>query len=350
YTKVTYGLVALAFLVFMLFDARQRRWAAWAIGLTILTALAVEAFWKGSASYLADLRLARDVGGILRGTWGQILDHILGNLADYVLLTLFAGLAVWRTRSLRDVLFYVFCGTAGFFIINQNFQAWGIITLHAAAAVAAETVIRHETHLGFASRDRRWSLTAGVQLLFLALVLPTIVHCSLALGLHAVVAGTRAGEEISLPNVEGVRLVNLWTWGDHDGATTYLAAVQDGADVLDDLEPQRGRVFVLDLANPFSMAFDMAPARGDMPRLQWDRTVNASANVPPEVLLDDVEIVMEPKAPAGPKPPGSDATLQTVYGPHIAENFDLVRETEHWRVHRRKPVADAPPAAGAGSS
>src|SRR3712207_4145585 len=58
YTKLTYGAVALAFLAFMLFDSRGRRWAAGALGLTLVCGLAVEAFWQSSLAYLADLRLA----------------------------------------------------------------------------------------------------------------------------------------------------------------------------------------------------------------------------------------------------------------------------------------------------
>jgi hypothetical protein len=184
YTKLTYGVVALAFLMFMLFDSRQRRWAAGALGLTLIAGLVIELFWQSSLAHLADLRLALDVGGRLRGTWGQITDHILGNMTDYVLVALFAGLALRLTRSLRDAMFYGFCAVTGFLIINQNFQAWGIVTLHAAAAVAAETILRNEDGEVVDPGERRWSLSAGAKLLFLALVLPTIVHCAAALGLH----------------------------------------------------------------------------------------------------------------------------------------------------------------------
>jgi hypothetical protein len=327
YIKISYGVVALAFLVLMLLDYRQRRWAATAIGLVVVTGLVVEAFWQSSLAYLADLGIAFEVGGGLRGTWGQITDHVLGNLSDYVLLTLFAGIALRRTRSIRDGLFYGFCAVAGFLIINQNFQAWGIITLHAAAAVAAETILRSQDDQVLEADERRWSLGAGAKLLFMALVMPTIVHCAAALGLHAFAAVTQAGEEIALPHIEGVRLANLWTWGEYETATQYLTTVQDGVGALSNLDVSPGGIFVLDLANPFSMALDAPPPRDDMPWFQWDRTFSNEAYLPAETLLANIRIVMEPK-------PGNE-NIQVLYSSYILSNFDLVQETEHWRIYRR---------------
>ena len=337
YTKLTYGLVALAFLAFMLFDSRQRRWAAGALGLTLIAGLVIEAFWQSSLAYLADLRLALDVGGRLRGTWGQITDHVLGNMTDYVLAALFAGLALRLTRSLRDALFYGFCAVTGFLIINQNFQAWGIVTLHAAAAVAAETILRNEDSQALDPGERRWSISAGAKLLFLALVLPTIVHCAAALGLHTVAATTRAGQGVALPHLGEVRLANLWTWSEYDMGAAYLATLQDGAQALSGLDRRPNAIVVLDAANPFSIALNAPPSTGDTPWLQWDRTLNASSFIPAETLLAKAEIVMEPK-PA----PDSDAAnppVPSLYGSYIAANYDLVRETEHWKIHRRSRAA-----------
>ena len=345
YTKLTYGAVALAFLVFMLSDSRERRWAAGALGLTLAVGLAVEAFWRSTLAHLSDLRLAFDVGGRLRGTWGQITDHILGNMTEYVLLALVAGLALRRTRSIREALFYGFCAVTGFLLINQNFQAWGIVTLHAAAAVAAETILRAEDQSTLAPDERRWTVASGATLLYLALVLPTIVHCAAALGLHTVAAGMRAGQAVALPRLEEVRLANLWTWNEYDEGAAYLSTLKDGAEALSGLDPKPSAIFVLDRANPFSMALHAPPPRGDTPWLQWDRTLNGSSFVPAETLLAGVEIVMEPKPapgtdPTSPSAQGTAQPLQTLYGPYIAAHFDLVRETEHWKLYRRPATAE----------
>lgn len=341
YTKATFGLAALGFLVFMLLDSWQRRWAAGALGLSVATALAVEAVWRSSLAYLADLQLALAVSGWLRGSWGQIVDHLLVNLADYVLVTLFAALALRYTRSIRDALFYGACGMVGFLLVNQNFQAWGIITLHAAAAVAAETILRHADRPLRAGDAQRWSGAAGAKLLFIALVLPTIAHCTLALGLHAAAAIARAGDPLPLA-LDRVRFANLWTWGDHDAGLDELSALRDGAAALRALDPPPERVVVLDLANPFSAGLGLRPPQGDAPWLQWERTVGTSASWPGESLLAGARVVMEPNPP-----PGSDAAtaLQAgrspaaIYRPILTEQFEVVRETDRWTVHRRKPAA-----------
>ena len=143
--------------------------------------------------------------------------------------------------------------------------------------------------------------------------------------------------------MQGVRLVHLWTWSEHESATDYLASLREGAQALASLDrPPRG-VFVLDHANPFSAGLGLAPARGDAPGLQWERTVDADAFVPPERLLADVDVVMEPKAPPGDErpidQPGSARAiggLRQIYGPAIAAHFEPVRETERWTVHRRR--------------
>jgi hypothetical protein len=341
YTKATFALVGLVFVAALLLDTGQRRWAALALGITALTALVAEAIWGGSAAYVADLLLAARVSGGLRGTWGQIADHLLRNLADFVLFGLFVTLAVWRTRSLRDGLFFGFCAVGGSLLINQNLQPWGIISLYAGAAVAAERLARSE---GATPERERWPVGLGAPLFFLAFVLPTIVHCTIALGMHAALAGTRAGEEVNLPGFRGIRLINLWTWGEHEAATRYLAGVQDGARALDGLDPKPGHVFVLDIGNPFSAGLSLEPPRGDSPSLQWGRTIDETHFVRPERLLEDVRIVMEPKllgSDAPPVQPNSEigvGGLKQVYGAYIAANFNVVRESDHWRVHlRRQP-------------
>jgi hypothetical protein len=336
YTKATYGLAALAFLGFLLLDPRQRRWAAPALAIVAAAGPIVEAFWRSSAAYAADLLVAWQVDGGLRGSWGQVVDHMLGNLSDFVLLGLLAGCAVWRSRSVRDVLFYGFCATAGFLIINQNFQTWGIVTLHAGAAVAAETILRRSAQVA-PQVPEGWPLAAGAKLLFLALVLPTIVHCLIALGLHTGVAIARSGDAVALASLDRVRVAQLWTWSDYDAAAAYLQTVQDGVDGLTGLEEEARGILVLDRANPFSAILGAAPPKGDAAGLLWGRTMNASHAPAPDELLADVRIVMEPKAVQTADASASAVeALRNLYGPSVAADFELARETAHWRIHRRR--------------
>ena len=326
YTKVTYGIVAFAFLVFMLLDCQQRRSVAGALALTTLAAFVVELIWQSSAAHVADLLLTSRVSGA-RGHVDLALGF-LRHLADYLLFAMIAVLALWRRPSLRDALFFGFCAGVGLLIMNQNSQPWGIITLHAGAAVGAEMAMRSEEMQG-----RTRSVAMGTPVLLLALVLPTAVHCVLALGLHTALAATRVGEPFGMPRFDRFRLALLWAPGDRAFSNGYLASIHDGARVLNSV-PEPKHVSVLDFANPFSAGLGLPPPRGDNAWLHWGRNVNAEHHIAPERLLSGVELLMEPKWGINNVP------LSHLYGDYFRAAFEPIRETEFWVLHRRRAGAD----------
>ena len=339
YTKATYGLVALAFLGFLLLaDPRQRRWAGLALGLTLVSAILVELAWGGTRAHIEDLVLANKVSGTR--TFHDLALGFLRHLADYVLVAILVGFALRRTRSMRDLLFFGFCAGPGLLIMSQNAQPWGIVTLHAGAAVAAEMLLRPRgsagsmpagdgpppaVRTGFAPNG----LAAGTPLLLLALLLPTAVHCAIGLGLHAGLAAARAGESIGMPGYEGVRLVRLWSETDQHFSAQYLTSLRDGAEALASLDAP-SRVSVLDFVSPFSAGLGLEPPRGDSAWLHWGRNVDEAHFIPPEQLFRDVRILMVPKWGIYNVP------LIGLYGEAVERSFEPVRETEFWTVHSRR--------------
>ena len=325
YIKATYGLVALAFLAFMLFDARQRRWAAGALGLTLVCGLIIELFWQGSRAHLDDLILAGKVSGS-RGVVELVLGF-LRHLADYVMLAILAVPVLWRTRSLRDLLFFGICAGPGLMIQNQNSQPWGVITIFAGAAVAAELLLR----ISRMPQPRGRLLTNfGAPLVLLAFLLPTTIHCFMALCVHTAAATLRLGEPFGLPRFDGLRLTTLWVPGDRSFMTAYLDSIQEGARLLSELPFKPEHVSVLDFANPFSAGLGLPPPRGDNAWLHWGRNINDTHFLPPEQLLANVSVLMEPKWGINNLP------LSNLYGNYIREAFEPVRETDLWTVHRRR--------------
>jgi len=331
YTKATYGAVALGFLGFMLSDRRQRAWAGAAIVLTVMGGLIVEAFWRSSLAHVADLMLASRVSGAR--PLADLVEVLLRHLPDFAFFAMLTGLALWRTRSLRDAVFFAFCVVAGVLIANQNSQPWGIISLHAGAAVAAERLVRSQAYEPSAPSPR---LAAGVPLLFLAIILPTLVHCLAALGLHTALAVKGAGESFGLKNLERIRLVRLWSPGEHGLAKAYLDSLRDGARALAGLEPEPTRVAVLDFANGLSAGLGLSPPRGDSAWLHWGRNVDGVHHIPPETLFGGVEVMMVPKWGV------NHAPLFELYGPYVSQAFEPVRETAGWTVHRRRARVAAP--------
>ncbi len=326
YMKLSYGLVALGFLILMLLDSQQRRWALMTCVMILAGGLLIEAFWGATEAHINDLLLAGGVSGSFKSL-DELVSVFLRNLADYTFFIMFAALALWRTRSIRDFLFFGFCAGSGFMLIMQNFQISGIVTLPAGAAVAAELLARSAP----AGDSRKTpALAAGAQLLLLAFVLPSSVHHATTLGLHAALASTNQGQAVPLPKFDRIRLVQLWTEDNYPVFSRYLESLGDGARALSALGPEARRVHVLDFVGPFSAGLGLAPPRGDSTWHHWGRTINEHHHLPPGTLFQDVRVVMEPKWPVEFS---TAVGLRQIYAGYLSENYDLEEETKDWKVY-----------------
>lgn len=344
YTKATYGAAALAFLGFLVcVDPRQRGWAAAALAGVAIVAAVTELIWGGTAGYIADLANAKEVSG--ERSPHDLVDFFLRNLADYVFFMLMAGLSLRATRSVRDGLFFLFCAGTGLVLISQNYQNWGIITLHAAFAVAAERLVR--ARFAASQANALGGTAAAAPWLMLAMLLPTIVHNGAALSIYSGLATFRAGEPFDLPNYEGLRLADVWDENSYRNNSRYLAALREGQSILQAMTPKPHGVFVLDFVSPFSSAASLAPPQGDTAWQHWGRNVNESVFVPPEELFRKIEVVMEPKE-AIEGITGNN--LRAVYGPYISKHFELKQESSAWKLFARTDVARASHAANPSSS
>jgi hypothetical protein len=256
----------------------------------------------------------------------------LRTLAGYVLFGFAVAVALWRRRSLRDLVFYAFCCVTGLLLLKQNFNNWEIVTLGAAAAVALELACRATPE-----PDRPYggwpTIAQGFPVLLLAIVLPSVVQNGAALGLHAVLAIVRHGEPVPLPEFRGIRLARLWEEGDYTAMKAYLATLQDGAAALQNLDREPRRVLVLDFVSPFSAGLGLEPPKDDSTWYHWGRTVDDDNFLPPEALFANVDVVMEPKLPVEV---WTAEGLVRLYRPYIAEHFVPARETQFWRLYIAK--------------
>jgi hypothetical protein len=333
YLKISYGLFGLLFLVFMLLDSQQRSWAAAALAITTGVGLIVEAVWQSSAAHVDDLLLAGRVSGSIDAI-DELAQTLIRNFADYVLFAIVGVLVLACTRSVRDFLFLGFCAGSGFLLIGQNFQDWGIVTLAAGAAVAAESLARADKTV---AERHRWSVTAGGHLLFFAFVLPTMVHNGAALGLHAALASTRYGQPLPLPNFDRIRLAKLWSDDDYPSFARYLSSLEDGARALASLDEVPSRVVVLDFVGPFSAGLGLEPPRGDSTWHHWGRTMNEVHHLPPERLFADVRVVMDPKWPVES---WTADGLRQIYADYLAQRYELAQETTDWKVYVVRQAPD----------
>ncbi|MCJ8518800.1 hypothetical protein ABID21_001689 [Pseudorhizobium tarimense] len=331
YTKATYGLVSIGFLAFMLLDRQQRSWVLGALLLTIAGAAFVELAWRGTWQHVEDLAAAARVSG--GRDLFAFVRSALNNLADITVYAIAAAVIVWRTRSVRDLLFYCFCAVSGILILNQNAHGWGIITLYSGAAVATESACRLLSRKPPDGTSDSASAGNGLPLLLAFFLLPPSVHHASVLALHARLAMINAGTSLHLPKLEDLRLVAPGASPD-TFMSRYHESITKGSRLMQSLSPPPERVVVLDFVNPFSAGLGLRPPIGDSAWLHWGRNVDEKTHLPPEALLADAEIVMIPKVGINSTP------LQQIYGPFISREFDLLQESDTWIVYRKRETGD----------
>lgn len=335
YTKATYGVVALAFLGFMLLDRAQWRWPAFAIAATAVVTALLEALWRLPSGYFADLLQAAHASGAVPGGVERLLAGMSQNLLDYAAFALAAAVAAYRAPKLRHLVFFAASAISGLLIFNQNFQPAGIVALAAAAAVAAEIVARS---CGPAAFMRRLGGLRGLDLLVLALIVPVLVGRTLALGTHVALASTSPPHRFPLDKLDRIVLAATGSEYDIRYTAAYLATLADGVQALSAVDPRPSRVTVFDFASPFSVGLGLTPPRGDNTVNQFERTFDKAHFVPAEVALGDARIIMYP-VDWRIDPPTADGFFD-LYKAYIAEHFELARETPLWKVYvRREPHA-----------
>ena len=322
YTKITYAPSAFALLLLFALRSQHRRWAGAALGMVGCGMLLVELVWRGSYAYVQDLLDTARVSG--ERDLKVLVYAALNNWSDLLIAAVLSVLALWRSRSLLDACFYGICIASGVLIISQNAHAWGIITLFAAAVVAAETCIRAEERPAYAA-----SIASGAPLLFWVMILPPLAKNIIAMVIYATLAITGFGAPLALPNFADVRFGRLWSPGDNGFTELYIGTFPKGAALLEQM-PSPGRVLVLDFANPFSAGLGFQPPRGDISWMHWGRNVDNENHPAPEQLFADVAIVMIPKIGI------NSGQLEKLYGPFVTEQYRLLTDTDGWKIYDLK--------------
>jgi hypothetical protein len=326
YTKITYGVVELAFLLFLATDRRQIRWAALALGMIASSVLAIELVWRGSLNYLADIRLAGENSGGLP-TLGTLGHVFLNNLADLTAYALVAGIFLLLAPSYRHLLFTAFCGVTGVLLIEQNFQHAGIMTLGSSATVIIQTLLRAE----LPRMHRKARLVLPLLLAFL--LVPGATSNAAAVTIHARYAIAGWGEPMPLPEFSRIRLVETWSVGQYDYFVQYNRTLSEASDVLFQLGARQATVAVLDFVNPFSAGLALRPPVGDSAWYHWGRTLGPENHPPAEEMFADVDLILDPKWPIEI---WTASGMRDVFAHYIARHYDKVRETTNWRIYRRK--------------
>lgn len=331
YTKMTYGVVAVGFLLLVLLQRGQRRWAAGAIAICALAALLVEAFWGGTRAHIGDLVAATNVSGVIE--WQIYVRSFLRTSGEYAMFLLFVALSLWHRFRITDVLFYGFCACAGFALLNQNFQIIGIVTLIAAVVVAAEILARQ------VDPEKSAGLARGASLGALLLMLPIGLSSAAAVGVHAAMAMAKPGVSLGTPNGEGVRIVNILNHNQFAFYRDYGKTLETGTALLASLDVAPSRVLTMDFVSPFTSLAGLRPPEGGSAWMHDNRNFNTDHYLPAEEMLGGVDVVMIPKKPVAET---TTQKMKEIYGPYLDQHFQLIRITDHWHLHQRRSLLTKP--------
>lgn len=367
YTKITFGLVAIAFLVVWLLLGRGTRPAALlAIVLCAAVTSGIEWLWRLHAAYLADILFAAEAGPAIRGGVAQILRTPLKFAGEVALLGLvIAQLVVLRRVSLRDCVFFALVLTGGLVIINQNSEDASLACLLAALAVAAERICR--TGGLDAGTTPRLARVASFGLV-LALIAEPLVYRSYALVTHfqetragadaaslpaslagfsskeyknynIVAHGPEALQAITRPGLDDATAFALLRDRTFIGApnllstTEYLYTITEAVRALSGLDYEGKLIFNFDIVNPFPFVLGTPPQRGALYCHHLDRQYSLTSFLPVEAALGDIDIALVPKFPMEIR---DRAALLRLYGDYLHAHFTASLDTPYWTVWTRR--------------
>ncbi len=96
------------------------------------------------------------------------------------------------------------------------------------------------------------------------------------------------------------------------------------------------RITTFDAYNPFPYLRREAPPKGGMSAAVFNFTYCSSHHLPPEQFFGEADLVMRPRISASS--PDYAAGLESTYAAALERAFDLIGESEHWRLYRRRKV------------
>lgn len=356
YLKISYAAVGIVFTIGLIFLSPLKRTAAGALLFFAAAVMAVELLWNGTGAYIADIRRAGAVSGALGGGATSIFLEVLENIAGCFLFFLLLCLAFLRGVEWRTFLLILYIGAAGLLIINQNAQAAGIITFLPAGILCCLAPVKNE------KREREW-IWAAAPLLLAVFAVPLATMSAIALLYQSMMSAKTGGEGLYEANFDGLSareghletteppldaLRAAYRSGVADiamlhvarsaalrqtlGQAEYLQTVGDGVELLRSASPEGGAIFVFDMANPFNAALGRNSPTGIDAWNHLGRTFTKNVHRPAEVMFRNVELVMDPKAPANL---GTKKGLQEVYGSYVSTHFKKVGESTYWRLWKR---------------
>lgn len=353
YLKISYALVAVAFIGLLFFDSPyNRRLVLATLGISAAIVVALEAAFGFHRAYLKDIRDTLQASGANRGS---MVPKLFANIREFLMATFAVVLSYSCVPKKWNYLIYMgFVFASGLAIIDQNTHYRGVISLIAVFAVAQEFSRRKLEYEPLSSANSQSDLEKIVAFrslaclgLLLAFVIQPITygwtattiirsavvldHQELPQGLSGVVFSCYKN-----PILEGDKHGKVQRTSDFAEmkiGQEYINSVLDGVKLLEASGTSGKSVMTFDFANPFSFILGLKPAIGDTTCVHYGRTMNDGITPSPEEYLGQVDYVM---VPLKPRTPATADFLWKTYKPYIEKKFDKAVANDYWTLWKRK--------------
>ncbi len=341
--KISYAAMAVPFILLSLvwFPAPKRRLAAIVSAAALVSLLALAYLRFDLRDILRDLLMASS-GRVRSWTPREILLGF-GQFAETIPLAILSVLAgdTWKDRAQAAALTF-FTLLVGGILISTNRQASGVPLNGYAAVVLGSLAIRRYRVKGAVVR------TCLVAILSTLCFLPTAFRNGISLAYavsHPQEFSAIPGSHLAAPRAAGMTFAPAATrMTTETGGPPYVAAVNDGLDLLRRRTGPRDGVLTMDHLNPFNYLLGRPSPRGGMAAAAYNFVFSDARHLTADEFFGDARYIMVRKY----SPSAGDYRIEIsysggtlkLYRGALSERFHLIEETPHWQLWGSQ-IADA---------
>ena len=362
YSKITFGLVALAFAPIMLIRKRDN---VMVIAVAAVVFLAIAAWveigygirfaWMNDVKMAAISSEASSGGGDRFGRIFHILRDNVLELFGLLVIPAFILLPL-RKLTLPLALFCAYVGAVSVLIISYSAQSYLLTLPIAFVFVALDALEPESAFAGSMSQIRaRYALLSALASTLLVIEsYPLAVNIAISTyrSIHAApwdatnevmnnIVTDDGGQSIlskidKTPKLDMfalARAIRPKVYWDNLLMNEYADYLHSGIAAARQGCEDRARISTIDALNSFPMLLGW-PTGGGMFYAANGYLMSKKAHLPDEVMFRDINCVMIPKLPTQI---GYRDALLDIYGPFLSKSFEQSFESDMWTVLRRRP-------------
>jgi hypothetical protein len=350
YCKITYGLIAISFIVANMLVSKYNRSVSFIALFFILFAMGlIELNLEIHQGYLNSIMNTINNREAVRGGIGSFVISFIEHANSLIIavLALFYTTLLGRKKTL-DWLFVIGCSVVCIILLDQNGGTKGIPSLLATIICLTELIRRNKTSTKENNTNKHHSVIFMLALIIIFIAEPlakrsftlysqyvksiklkpiTDAPKKLASFLVPSHEDKFVGDLIEKSKMSAASLDKVRSSIEHTLTSyEYYLTINDGVKLLTTYNKSKDTVFVLDLANPFSFILDLKPKKYGHP-FKWGWPSGGQAEI-----FDEVEYVMEPLLP-----------YQTIYSDKakpkyiefLSKNYNEIATSSFWKLWKK---------------